>query len=105
MTSLEKSTFYPPPPPYSHFSVTFANPPPLPTATSLSVTISSSKIPSTTSSDLIGFVNFSIACGATECTIVILVKKIGIAARPVAALYNRDFGSFFLSRLRRDMNL
>ena len=39
--------------------------------------------------------DFSIACGATECTIVILVKKIGIAARPVAALYYRDFGSFF----------
>ena len=68
MTSLEKSKFAPPPP-SCHFLSLSLTPPPL---TSLSVTFSISKIPTTTFSDCIGFVEFSNYFGAAAWTILIL---------------------------------
>ena len=86
MTSLEKSTSDPFPPP-----------------TSLSVTISSSKIPSTTFLIVIGFVDFSIACGLADCTIVILA--IFFRRTTCGGLVLSWFLLIFFSRLRRAKNL
>ena len=84
MTSFEKSRFYPPP------------------LLSLFVTFSSSKIPSATFSVLIRFVDFSIACGAAPCTIVILVNFIRYCGATCGGHVLSWFLLNFFSRLRRE---